>query len=158
MRWMELVTLRRNPADERYIHLRTASRELQLTALRKRLYSPVYGVFSHLFKSGTSNDGCSTVLDCFSANNIGYLDMRTDVVKQLYTFLRDYMGFEVLSVYGVLVAITLANAGQIHLTLAKLEERRNKSYTEFEEARKEIKQSCLLLVTAFVIAIILLFA
>lgn len=68
-----------------------------------------------------------------------------------------YLSFEVLSAYAVLLAITLANASQIHLTLNRLEERRNRLYPEFDKARREIKGSCLALVATFVIAILLLF-
>lgn len=69
-------------------------------------------------------------------------------------FLSSLMSHEILNVYGVLVAIALANAAQIHLTLNSLEERRGK--THFDPVRKELRDDAKLLVYSFLYAVIIL--
>ena len=69
-------------------------------------------------------------------------------------FLANFVNHEILNVYGVLVAITLANAAQVHLTLNRLEERRNRVY--FDVVRRELQQDAFALVTTFCIAVVLL--
>lgn len=67
-------------------------------------------------------------------------------------FLTSLVGTEILHIYGVFVAISLASAAQMHLALNYLEEKKNRIV--FDGTRRELRSSCLWLLLIFVAAII----
>lgn len=71
------------------------------------------------------------------------------------SFLKNFINHEILNVYGVLVAITLTNAAQVHLSLNRLEERRGDP-SFFAEVRAELVQDAIWLIATFVIAVVAL--
>lgn len=70
------------------------------------------------------------------------------------TFLKNFVTHELLGVLGVILAITLASAAQIHLTLNRIEEDYGQS--KFVKTRANIKQSAAWLIGLFGLAVLLL--
>lgn len=72
-------------------------------------------------------------------------------------FLKAYASSDMLNVLGVVLAITLASAGQIHLTLNGIEEQ-IKIADGFKRVRANIKSATYGMIWLFVAAVVLLFA
>ena len=70
-------------------------------------------------------------------------------------FLDEYAGVDMLNVLGVILAITLASAGQLHLTLNQIEERR-KTKGVFVATRASIVRSAYAMIWLFCVAMLLL--
>ncbi len=70
------------------------------------------------------------------------------------TFLKGFVTHELLGVLGVILAITLASASQIHLTLNRIEETYQKR--RFVKTRRNIKQAATWLIVLFACAVALL--
>src|SRR5207245_1925985 len=68
------------------------------------------------------------------------------------SFLKAFVGEGLLAVLGVILAITLASAGQLHLTLNQIEERHNKY--GFVRMRGSIKSAANWLIALFIAAVI----
>ena len=62
-------------------------------------------------------------------------------------FLADFVNYNLLSILGVILAITLASASQLHLKLNEIEERAGKQF--LHNSRKEIKSSAIWLIGIF---------
>lgn len=69
-------------------------------------------------------------------------------------FLKGFVTHELLGVLGVILAITLASAAQIHLTLNRIEE--DYGQRKFVKTRANIKQASHWLIGLFAVAVILL--
>lgn len=69
------------------------------------------------------------------------------------TFLKAFISQDLLSILGVILAITLASASQIHLKFNDLEERAGKFF--LSNSRKEVKQASYALLFSFVLAVLL---
>ena len=69
-------------------------------------------------------------------------------------FMKKFMTHEILNIFGVILAITLASAAQIHLEFNRLEERWGSR--KLEKARDEIKQGSIFLVIVFGLSVVLL--
>jgi Na+/proline symporter len=63
-------------------------------------------------------------------------------------FLDEYAGVDMLNVLGVILAITLASAGQLHLTLNQIEER-HKTKSSFVSTRASIMGSAYMMIWLF---------
>lgn len=63
-------------------------------------------------------------------------------------FLKNFVNHEFLNVLGVIMAITLASASQLHLTLNQVEER-HKTKNAFLSTRANIRQGAYFLIIAF---------
>lgn len=68
-------------------------------------------------------------------------------------FLKAFVGHELLSILGIILAITLASASQIHLKFNDIEEKAGKNF--LEESRNELATSAYALIASFFVAIIL---
>lgn len=68
------------------------------------------------------------------------------------SFLRELVGADLLNLLGVILAITLASAGNLHLALNRLQETRGVS---FEGTRRFLKASAATLIVTFVAATVL---
>lgn len=69
-------------------------------------------------------------------------------------FLKGFVTHELLGVLGVILAITLASAAQIHLTLNRIEE--DYGQKKFVKTRGNIKQAANWLIGLFALAVVLL--
>lgn len=69
------------------------------------------------------------------------------------SFLKDFINHEILNILGIILAITLASAAQLHLKFNEIEERAGKEI--LSESRKEVKSNALWLIYLFVVAMIL---
>lgn len=70
-------------------------------------------------------------------------------------FMAGFINHEILSILGVILAITLASASQIHLKFNEIEERAGKRL--FRVSRHEVESSCYHLIISFVAAVALVF-
>lgn len=68
-------------------------------------------------------------------------------------FLQKFVGEGLLDVLGVILAITLASAGQLHLTLNQIEEKYKRR--AFERMRKSIRGAATALIALFAGAVVL---
>ncbi len=71
-------------------------------------------------------------------------------------FLLNFVTGELLDVLGVILAITLAASGQLHLTLNQIEEKKKRA--GFHRTRRSVRQATYTLVVLFVAAVILVVA
>jgi hypothetical protein len=69
-------------------------------------------------------------------------------------FLKDFVGNNLLNLLGVILAITLGSAGQLHLAFNQLEERYRRRGA-LDKARRGIKQAVHTLLALFVFAVAL---
>lgn len=76
------------------------------------------------------------------------------VLSDQNTFLKDFAGKGLLDVLGVILAITLASAGNLHLSLNQIEERHNRH--GFERTRRSIRMAASFLIGLFLIAVMLM--
>jgi hypothetical protein len=76
------------------------------------------------------------------------------VLSDSNQFMKQLIGPELLSVLGVILAITLASTAQIHLAFNKVEEDHNK--TVFDAARSELRQGSYSLIGSFAVALAVL--
>lgn len=79
--------------------------------------------------------------------------VRPNVLSDSNVFLHGFVGEGLLDVLGVILAITLASAGQLHLTLNQIEEKYGKH--SFPRMRSGMKQAATALIILFVLAILL---
>jgi uncharacterized protein YqhQ len=68
-------------------------------------------------------------------------------------FLRGFVNHELLAILGVILAITLASAAQIHLKFNDMEEKANRAF--LASSRHEVKSSAYWLILSFVVALFL---
>lgn len=78
---------------------------------------------------------------------------RPDWLGDSNKFLSEFINHNYINVLGVLLAITVASLSQIHLSLTKIEERRNKII--FNEARLEIVSAVKFLIIGFISGFVL---
>lgn len=71
------------------------------------------------------------------------------------SFLKGFVNHELLAVLGVILAITLASAGQIHLTLNSIEERLGLPGATFHRTRAGVRSSAYWLIGLFLMAVLL---
>jgi hypothetical protein len=76
-----------------------------------------------------------------------------NVLSDENEFLKNFIGQGLLDVLGVILAITLASAGNLHLVLNQIEERH--SQQGFGRMRAGIRMAAAFLIGLFVIAIVL---
>src|SRR5690606_5909899 len=69
------------------------------------------------------------------------------------SFLKDFVNHEFLNVLGVILAITLASAGQIHLALNRIEERQQKIF--LIKTRAGVRSAAYWLIGLFLLAVVL---
>lgn len=69
-------------------------------------------------------------------------------------FLKDFVGANLLNVLGVILAITLASAAQLHLEFNKAEERSNKR--GFKASRDAVRSAAYLLIGLFCLSVFVL--
>lgn len=72
------------------------------------------------------------------------------------SFLKNFVNHEYINTLGVILAITLASLSQIHLSLNRIEEKRQKIF--LDSARSEIKSNATWLLVLFVIGVLLVVA
>lgn len=80
--------------------------------------------------------------------------MSPSYLSDTNVFLKGFVTHELLGVLGVILAITLASAAQIHLTLNRIEE--DYGQRKFVKTRGNIKQAAHWLIALFATAVILL--
>jgi uncharacterized membrane protein YidH (DUF202 family) len=68
-------------------------------------------------------------------------------------FLKGFVNHELLAILGVILAITLASASQIHLKFNDLEEKRGHDF--LQKSRKELEVSAYSLIISFLVAVAL---
>lgn len=79
-----------------------------------------------------------------------------NILSDENTFLKGFADEGVLDVLGVILAITVASAGQLHLTLNQAEERHGKII--FSRTRGGVKSATYMLIALFLLAVILVVA
>jgi hypothetical protein len=79
-----------------------------------------------------------------------------NVLSDSNAFLKSFADEGLLDVLGVILAITVASAGQLHLTLNQAEERRGKII--FNRTRSGVKSATYMLIALFIGAIVLVVA
>jgi hypothetical protein len=79
-----------------------------------------------------------------------------DSLSDTNLFLKAFVSGGLLDVLGVILAITLSSAGQLHLTLNEIEEKHNKLI--FGRMRPTIRRATTALIVLFVIAVALVSA
>ncbi|WP_323796240.1 hypothetical protein [Nisaea sp.] len=67
-------------------------------------------------------------------------------------FLKEFVGQAFLGILGVILAITLASAGQLHLTLNQIEEKYEEK-NSFEKTRSGIRQASYWLISLFLFSV-----
>ena len=72
-------------------------------------------------------------------------------------FLKNFVNHEFLNLLGVILAITLASAAQLHLTLNQIEERHRTRHA-FLSTRANIRQGAYFLIGAFIFGSVLVTA
>lgn len=75
------------------------------------------------------------------------------VLSDSNLFLKKFVDEGLLDVLGVILAITVASAGQLHLTLNQAEERRGKII--FTRTRPGVRQATYMLIVLFIAAVVL---
>ncbi len=96
-------------------------------------------------------------LICLSAVLIVVAFVRPEFISDRNGFLANFVNHELLNVLGVILAITLASAAQIHLTLNGIEERVSDENT-FNRTRTGIRQSVYWLIGLFLFALLVVIA
>lgn len=76
-----------------------------------------------------------------------------NVLSDQNSFLKEFMGQGLLDVLGVILAITLASAGNLHLALNQIEERHSRR--GFANMRSGIRMAASYLIGLFVVAVVL---
>jgi hypothetical protein len=76
-----------------------------------------------------------------------------NILSDNNTFLKSFSDEGLLNVLGVILAITVASAGQLHLTLNQAEERHGKII--FNRARSGVKAATYMLIALFLLAVLL---
>lgn len=76
-----------------------------------------------------------------------------DWISDSNSFLKSFVGEQLLSALGVILAINLASLAQLHLSLNKMEERRGTKF--LEGARAEIRSSARWMIGLFVAALVI---
>lgn len=79
-----------------------------------------------------------------------------DLLSDSNAFLHGFVAEGLLNVLGVILAITLASAGQMHLTLNQIEEKHNQ--LAFQRTRSGIKSAAYFLIALFLFAVVLVVA
>ena len=77
-----------------------------------------------------------------------------DLLSNKNTFLFGFVGDGLLSVLGVIVTITLASAGQLHLSLNQIEEK-HQNKNSFVDTRVGIRRAAFALIWLFVFSVAL---
>jgi len=76
-----------------------------------------------------------------------------DWISDSNSFLKSFVGEQLLSALGVILAINLASLAQLHLSLNKIEERRGEKF--LAGARAEIRSSARWMIGLFVAAVVI---
>ena len=79
--------------------------------------------------------------------------LKPGLISNKNTFLLGFVNHEFLNLLGVIIAITLASAGQIHLSLNQIEEKSKKE--GFHETRKGLRVAIKWLIGLFMLGLIL---
>lgn len=79
--------------------------------------------------------------------------MRPEYLSDDNGFLADFVNHELLAVLGVMLTITLASAGQLHLTLNDIEARHKKRF--LIDTRRRVHQAAYCLIGLFLFAVAL---
>ena len=74
------------------------------------------------------------------------------VLNDTNTFLRDFVNHELLNVLGVIMAITLASAANLHLEFNKIEDAAKK--TILSGTRAKVKTSSFFMIYLFILAVV----
>jgi hypothetical protein len=77
-----------------------------------------------------------------------------DILSDQNEFLRGLVNHELLALLGVILAITLASGGQIHLSFNQIEEHYKKPGA-LAAARRGVKTACFWLLGLFLVAIVI---
>ncbi|MCA3276769.1 MAG: hypothetical protein ING16_10075 [Roseomonas sp.] len=77
-----------------------------------------------------------------------------DVLNDQNEFLKSFVNHELLALLGVILAITLASGGQIHLSFNQIEEHYKKPGA-LAAARRGVKTACFWLIALFLMAIVI---
>lgn len=72
-------------------------------------------------------------------------------------FLKNFVNHELLAILGVILAITIASAGQLHLTLNEIE-RNHGTPGSFDKTRDGIRSAAYWLIALFLIAVLVVVA
>lgn len=94
------------------------------------------------------------ILLCLSAVAAVMAAAAPDVISDKNAFLSGFVNHELLNILGVIVAITLASAAQLHLTLNSIEERIGQD-NSFVSTRAGIRSSVYGLICLFLIALLI---
>ena len=94
------------------------------------------------------------VLIAFAVICIVILAVNPYAIGDSNDFLRDFVNHEFLNILGVVVAITLASAAQLHLALNGIEERHKKK-NQFVDTRQGIRTAAFALIWLFGAAVLL---
>lgn len=84
---------------------------------------------------------------------LGFAGCAPNILSDSNLFLESFVSENLLNVLGVILAITLASAGNLHLTLVQIEERLDKSC--FDTMRKGIRIAANYLIGIFLFAVVL---
>ncbi|WP_027171543.1 hypothetical protein [Methylobacterium sp. 10] len=93
------------------------------------------------------------ILLCLSAIVVVLAAAAPNVIGDKNTFFAAFVNHELLNVLGVIVAITVASAAQLHLTLNGIEERMGQS-NSFISTRAGIRSSVYGLIWLFLLALL----
>lgn len=80
-----------------------------------------------------------------------------DILNDRNEFLKNFVNHEFLALLGVILAITLASGGQIHLSFNQIEEHYKKPGA-LAAARNGVKSACYWLLALFLVAILIVVA
>jgi Flp pilus assembly protein TadB len=94
------------------------------------------------------------ILICLGAVVVALAASAPDIIADKNAFFSAFVNHELLNILGVIVAITLASAAQLHLTLNSVEERLGQS-NSFVSTRAGIRSSVYGLIVLFLIALVL---
>lgn len=82
--------------------------------------------------------------------------VRPSLISDDNEFLKELIGVNLLTILGVILSITLASVGQVHLSLNKIEEKYNKR--AFPDTRAGMQKAAYWLISLFLICLIVTYA
>ncbi|MGH1417550.1 MAG: hypothetical protein ACRBCJ_01695 [Hyphomicrobiaceae bacterium] len=94
------------------------------------------------------------ILCAFIAASIALIAARPEWVDDSNRFFREFVNHEFINVLGVILAITLASAAQIHLAFNRIEER-YKVRNALEKTRGELRNNAYWLIGLFLFGVVI---
>ena len=94
------------------------------------------------------------IMLAFATVCIEIVDARPDWSSDNNSFFKGFVTHEYINVLGVILAITLASAAQIHLAFNRIEEQ-HKVRNALEKSRRELRRATLSLIILFVVGVLI---